>query len=78
MELTAEQDAQVKELCREIKPGAYGKVVITFVGSPSNQTQITGEKSFRFHNEKASPSFGEPHDRLDQGRIGNRNFDKKA
>jgi serine kinase of HPr protein (carbohydrate metabolism regulator) len=58
MELTAEQSAKFQDLCREIKPGEYGRVVVSFVGEPSNLVQITGEKSIRFHNEKAEPTDG--------------------
>ena len=53
MELTAEQNAKFKDLCAEIKPGEYGRVVVAFTGEPQNFVQITGEKQFRFHNEKA-------------------------
>jgi hypothetical protein len=52
MELTAEQDAKFKELCKDIKPGEYGKVEVSFIGNPSNVVQIIGEKTHRFHNEK--------------------------
>ena len=69
MELTDEQDTKFKELCREIRPGEYGRVVVSFTGTPANFVQITGEKNYRFHNEKPSPSFGEPQDRHGSGRI---------
>jgi hypothetical protein len=52
MELTAEQDAIFRDLCKEIKPGEYGRVIVSFVGSPSNLVQITGEKNYRFQHEK--------------------------
>jgi hypothetical protein len=55
MELTAEQEAAFRGLCREIKPGEYGRVVVSFVGEPSNLVQITGEKNYRFHHKKAGP-----------------------
>jgi len=60
MELTAEQDAKFRDLCKEIKPGEYGRVMVSFTGNPSNVVQITGEKNYRFHNEKAEASTGEP------------------
>jgi hypothetical protein len=60
MELSAEQDATFRDLCREIKPGEYGRVVVSFVGDPSNLVNITAEKTFRFHNEKSEPAVGEP------------------
>jgi len=52
MELTAEQEAQFKDLCREIKPGEYGRIIVSFIGESSNMVQITGEKNFRFHSHK--------------------------
>jgi hypothetical protein len=52
MELTAEQSAKFKDLCKEIRPGEYGRVIVSFIGEPSNVVQITGEKNYRFHNEK--------------------------
>jgi hypothetical protein len=52
MELTADQDAIFRGLYKEIKPGEYGRVVVSFVGSPSNIVQITGEKNYRFQHEK--------------------------
>jgi hypothetical protein len=60
MVLTAEQEAKFRDLCREIRPGEYGKVVVSFVGEPSNVVSITAEKTFRFHNEKADASYGVP------------------
>jgi hypothetical protein len=69
MELSAEQDAKFRGLCKEIKPGEYGRVVVSFVGDPSNQVNITAEKTFRFHNEKAEPTIGKPVDRKRSGRI---------
>jgi hypothetical protein len=62
-ELSAEQEATFRDLCKEIKPGEYGRVVVSFVGKPSNLVQITGEKNFRFHNEKAEATTGEPVER---------------
>jgi hypothetical protein len=59
MELTAEQDTKFRDLCKEIKPGEYGRVVVSFVGEPSNLVQITGEKNYRFHGEEAKPTTGE-------------------
>jgi hypothetical protein len=59
--LSAEQDAKFRDLCREIKPGEYG--IVSFVGEPSNLVQITAEKNFRFHNEKAEASYGKPTER---------------
>jgi hypothetical protein len=52
MELTAEQDTTFRDLCKEIKPGEYGRVVVSFVGTPSNLVQLTGEKNYRFQHEK--------------------------
>jgi hypothetical protein len=69
MELTAEQEAAFRDLCREIKPGEYGRVVVSFVGEPSNLVQITGEKNYRFHNEQAEASTGKPLDRRSSGRY---------
>jgi len=60
MELTAEQEAQFKDLCREIKPGEYGRIIVSFIGEPSNMVQITGEKNFRFHNNPAGPEPAKP------------------
>ena len=70
MVLTAEQDATFRDLCREIKPGEYGRVVVSFVGEPSNLVQITGEKNYRFHNQKSEATVGEPVDRGASGRMG--------
>jgi hypothetical protein len=60
MELTAEQYAKFKELCRAIQPGEYGRVEVSFIGSPSNVVQIIGEKNYRFHNQKAEATRGTP------------------
>jgi hypothetical protein len=68
MELSAEQDVKFWNLCKEIKPGEYGRVVVSFVGEPSNLVSITAEKTFRFHNEKAEPSTG-----ITQRKKGGRN-----
>jgi hypothetical protein len=67
MVLTEEQGAKFRDLCEEIKPGEYGRVIVSFVGEPTNLIQISGEKNFRFHNEKAAPTSGEP---LDRGKAG--------
>jgi hypothetical protein len=69
MILTAEEEAKVKALCEEIKPGEYGRVTVAFVGEPSNVIQITGEKTYRFHREKAMPTTGQAQDRKQSGRI---------
>jgi hypothetical protein len=69
MELSAEQDTKFRSLCKEIKPGEYGRVVVSFVGEPSNMVNITAEKTFRFHSEKAQASYGEAQDRQKSGRI---------
>jgi hypothetical protein len=69
MVLTEDQDAKFRGLCEEIKPGEYGRVIVSFVGKPSNLVQITGEKNYRFHNEKAEASYGEPQDRQKSGRY---------
>jgi hypothetical protein len=69
MELSAEQDTKFRNLCKEIKPGEYGRVVVSFVGEPSNVVNITAEKTFRFHSEKAEPSYGEAQDRRRSGRL---------
>jgi hypothetical protein len=58
MELTAEQNEMFRSYCNEIKPGEYGRVVVSFIGEPTNMVQITGEKSQRFHSEKSMPSDG--------------------
>jgi hypothetical protein len=70
MVLTAEQEAKFRDLCKEIRPGEYGRVVVSFVGEPSNVVQITGEKNYRFHSEAAEASYGEPQDRKKSGRMG--------
>jgi hypothetical protein len=69
MELTAEQDVKFRDLCKEIKPGEYGRVIVSFVGEPSNMVQITGEKNYRFHHEKAEPTTGEEVSRKGSGRY---------
>jgi len=69
MELTAEQTAKFKELCGEIRPGEYGRVVVAFTGDPCNYVQITGEKNYRFHSEKAEPTNCKPQSRQNSGRI---------
>jgi len=63
MVLTAEQESKFRDLCREIKPGEYGRVTVAFTDNPSNVVQITAEKNYRFHNEKAEASLDEPQDR---------------
>jgi hypothetical protein len=65
MELTAEQEAKFRDLCEEIKPGEYGRVVVSF--GPSRFTQITSEKNYRFYREKAEPTTGDPVDRGSSG-----------
>jgi hypothetical protein len=70
MILTAEQDAKFRDLCKEIKPGEYGRVVVSFVGEPSNLVTLAAEKTFRFHNQKAEPSYGNAQDRRSSGRMG--------
>jgi hypothetical protein len=55
MVLTEEQEATFRELCKAINPGEYGRVIVLFVGAPSNLVQITGEKNYRFHNGKTGP-----------------------
>jgi len=52
MELTAEQEAKFKDLCGEIMPGEYGRVIVSFTGEPGNFVQISGEKNYRFHSNK--------------------------
>jgi hypothetical protein len=69
MELTAEQEASFRDLCKAIKPGEYGRVIVSFVGEPSSLVQITGEKNYRFRHEKAEPASGEPADRSGSGRY---------
>jgi hypothetical protein len=69
MELSAEQETAFRNLCREIKPGEYGRVVVSFVGEPTNLVNITAEKTFRFHNEKGEPITGKPIDRRGSGRY---------
>jgi hypothetical protein len=60
MELTTEQDAQFRELCKAIRPGEYGRVIVSFIGEPSNVVQITGEKTHRFPSEKSGTAAGKP------------------
>jgi hypothetical protein len=69
MELSAEQDVKFRNLCKEIKPGEYGRVVVSFVGEPSNVVNITAEKTFRFHNEKAEAAVGGAIPRKGSGRY---------
>jgi hypothetical protein len=69
MELSAEQETAFRNLYREIKPGKYGRVVVSFVGEPTNLVNITAEKTFRFHNEKVAPITRKPIDRRDSGRY---------
>jgi hypothetical protein len=69
MELSAEQDAKFRTLCKEIKPGEYGRVVVSFVGEPSNLVQITGEKNYRFRHEQAEPTTGKAASRKGSGRY---------
>jgi hypothetical protein len=65
--LTVEQDAKFRDLCKEIKSGEYGRVIVSFVGEPSNLVNITAEKTFRFHSEKAEAAIGK--DRKGPGRY---------
>jgi hypothetical protein len=51
MELTTDQEAKFRDLCKEIKPGEYGRVVVSFVGEPTNLVNITAEKTFRFRTD---------------------------
>jgi hypothetical protein len=60
MELTTEQEAAFRDLCKEIKPGEYGRVIVSFVGEPSNLVDITGEKHYRFRHEKFRETFRAP------------------
>ena len=69
MVLTAEQDAKFRDLCGEIRPGEYGRVVVSFVGEPSNLVQITGEKNYRYHSERAEATCGEAQNRHKSGRM---------
>jgi hypothetical protein len=69
MELTAEQNTKFRDLCKEIRPGEYGRVVVSFVGEPSNLVQITGEKNYRFRHGKAEPTTGEAVPRKGSGRY---------
>jgi hypothetical protein len=58
MELAAEQYAQFEEMCREIKPGEYGRVIVSFIGEPSNVVDIIAEKHIRFQHRKAALNSG--------------------
>ena len=69
MKLTAEQETKFRDLCEEIRPGEYGRVVVAFTGDPGNFVQITGEKNFRFRNERAAPTQGEAQERQNSGRY---------
>ena len=69
MVLTAEQDAKFRDLCKEIKPGEYGRVVVSFVGKPSNLVKIAGEKTYQFHSKQAEATYGEAQDRQGSGRM---------
>jgi hypothetical protein len=66
MELTKEQLNTVQELSKEIE---FGRVTINFAGNPHNNIVIVGEKQYRFHHEKASPTEGKAADRQRSGRI---------
>lgn len=68
MKLTAEQEAKFRDLCSEIKPDEYGKVVVSFIGKPSYLVQITGEKNFRFHGG-SEPTYDEAQERHKSGRM---------
>jgi len=54
MELTPEQAAKFRELCEDIRPGEYGRVIVAFIGEPSNVVQITGEKNFRYQQPRTA------------------------
>jgi hypothetical protein len=69
MVLTTEQEEKFRNLCNEIKPGEYGRVVVSFVGAPSDLVDIKGEKTFRFHNEKAEAALGASQERRPSGRY---------
>lgn len=69
MVLTAEQDALFRQYCAEIKPGEYGRVEVAFVGHPSNQVKIKGEKTRQFHSQTAEPTVDTPQNGSKSGRI---------
>jgi hypothetical protein len=69
MELTAEQEAAFRNLCKAIKPGEYGRVIVSFVGEPSNLVQITGEKNCQFRQEKTEATTGEVVPKKGSGRY---------
>jgi hypothetical protein len=68
MELTAEQEATFRDLCKEIKPGEHGRVAVSFIGEPTNLVRITSEKNYRFRSGKAEPAVGKTADRKRSGR----------
>jgi hypothetical protein len=70
MELTAKQQERFEALCREIKPGEYGRVEISFIGEPSNLVKMKGEKNFVFHNEKDVGSVPVGNQQRRSGRYG--------
>jgi len=53
MELTSDEYAKFRDYCKEIRPGEYGRVVVSFIGEPSNVIQITVEKNTRYQRQKA-------------------------
>ena len=69
MKLSEEQEALFRKLCADIKPGEYGRVEVSFVGHPSNITNIKAEKTHQYHNQKAVPTHDQPQDRQKPGRY---------
>jgi hypothetical protein len=67
MELTAEQLETIKAASREIE---FGRITVSFTGSPSNVVDIVAEKHVRFRRQKmAEPTTGKPIDRKGSGRY---------
>jgi hypothetical protein len=67
MELTAEQLDVIKTASREID---FGRITVSFTGSPSNVVDIVSEKHLRFRHQKAAqPTTGSAVDRRGSGRY---------
>jgi hypothetical protein len=64
MELTSEQLEIIREASREIE---FGRITVSFTGSPSNVVDIIAEKHLRFQRRKTA--IGEPADRRDAGTV---------
>jgi hypothetical protein len=59
MELTSEQLEAIKAASREIE---FGRITVSFTGSPSNVVDIVAEKHIRFRHEKFRAEPGPGHE----------------